>query len=130
VFTPAALEALRLLTWPGNVRELRNLLLRLRLEGSGPITPAAMERALAGVKTATIFPRNLLVGSSLGKLRRSLERDYIVCHFRRLDGDTASLCSFLGLSSRQLYRRCVRLGIRLRQERRSLGSRTAHGEKR
>ncbi len=43
-----------------------------------------------------------------------LERDYMLFHLERLGGDTRALCRFLGFSRQQLYRRCARLGIKLR----------------
>jgi len=44
-----------------------------------------------------------------------------VHHLRRLQGDTKALRRFLGLGERQLYRRCRRLGISLRVEKKKLG---------
>ena len=69
------------------------------------------------VEVVVLFPRNLLARESLGSLQDRLERDYIVYHFRRLEGSAAALCEFLKLSRRQLYRRCQRLWISLREER-------------
>jgi DNA-binding NtrC family response regulator len=45
----------------------------------------------------------------------------ILYHHRRLKGDTGACCRFLGIKPRQLYRRCERLGIRLREEKRRPG---------
>lgn len=99
------------------MRELKNCLSRLHLEGREKITLEEVERTFGDVKTTTLFPRNLLVSNALSDLKDQLEKDYIICHFRRLEGSTDALCEFLALSSRQLYRRCVRLGIHLREER-------------
>jgi transcriptional regulator with PAS, ATPase and Fis domain len=111
------LSRLRAHSWPGNVRELKHLLARLRLENPRAITLEALERALGGEAPRDLLPRNVLLGESLTDIRDRIEREYLVCHFRRLGGDTAALCRFLAISRRQLYRRCVRLRIRLRRER-------------
>ena len=71
--------------------------------------------------TTVLFPRNLLATEDLPSLKRRLERDYLIYHFRRLGGDTEALCRFLGLGRRQLYNRCERLGVRLRDERQRAG---------
>lgn len=115
---PGVLEKLAKLPWPGNVRELRNLLARARLECSEEITVDAIRRMLEEPETRTIFPRNLLAGEAFSTLKAQLERDYILFHFRRLDGDTRALLEFLNLSRQKLYRRCRALGIRLREEKR------------
>ncbi len=60
----------------------------------------------------------MLARAELAELKDRLERDYIIYHCRRLEGDTEALRKHLRLSRRQLYRRCARLGITLRAERR------------
>jgi DNA-binding NtrC family response regulator len=110
-----ALEKMRKFEWPGNVRELKNFLARARVECPGRITVASVDAARRDPKTSTFFPRNLLVDDPLPALQERLERDYILYHLRRLDGDTRALSRFLGLSRRQFYRRCARHGIRLRE---------------
>ena len=80
------LDRLRRRPWPGNVRELRNLVLRLRLECGEKITCESLERALeneAHADTRRIFPRNLLADGSLPALKKELEREYILYHYRR-----------------------------------------------
>ena len=72
---------------------------------------------VTGPRTSTVFPRSLLAEQGLPALKERLERDYIVHHFRRLAGDTDALACFLGLRRRQLYRRCERLKLRLRDVR-------------
>jgi DNA-binding NtrC family response regulator/serine/threonine protein kinase/tetratricopeptide (TPR) repeat protein len=111
------LERLAQLNWPGNVRELRNLLSRLAMESSGRIGMNALEKALGRHQTTTFFPRPLLLGRDLPALKTRLERDYLLQHLRRLQGDPGALCLFLGVRRRQLYRRLERFGISLRRER-------------
>ena len=112
------IEQLRRREWPGNVRELRNLLVRLRVESPEQIDMVALERVSSGGDTHRFFPGNLLEGQPLDALKERLERDYLVYHFERLDGDTQALLEFLGFGRRQLYRKCQRLGISLRALRR------------
>ena len=104
--------------WPGNVRQLRNLLLRLRIENPERIDVESLRRSPGERHTTSIFPPGLLDRETLPSLKDRLERDYIVYHFRRLEGSTTRLCEFLELGRRQLYRRCERLGVSLRAERR------------
>jgi DNA-binding NtrC family response regulator len=96
------------------VRELRNVLARLTVRNQRAITAQSLRDDESEPKTSTIFPRNLLARDSFVSLRDQLERDYLVHHLRRLGGNTAALCKFLGVGRRQLYRRCSRLGIALR----------------
>lgn len=119
---PDGLEYLLSLPWPGNVRELRNIILRLCVETTEQITRQDIRRVLEqdGVQTATVFPRNILAQSSLPELQVRLEKDFLRYHFRRLHGETKDVCEFLGIGRRQFYRRCERLGIRLREERNQL----------
>jgi DNA-binding NtrC family response regulator len=118
VLGKGVLERLRELPWPGNVRELHNALARLSLEGSRRISLEALEAWAAGGSAPDLFPRRLLEREGLPALKESLEREYVLHHLERLRGDTAALSRFLGISRLQLYRRCHRLGIRLRGKRR------------
>jgi DNA-binding NtrC family response regulator/tetratricopeptide (TPR) repeat protein len=115
---PDALDRLRELPWPGNVRQLENLIARLRLESPDRITLEALDRIIAGAGATGIFPPNVLAAEGLPLLKERLEREYILHHFHRLGRNTDSLARFLGLRRRQLYRRCERLRIRLKEERR------------
>jgi len=112
------LERLRAHDWPGNVRELKNLVARARLLAPERPSLEAMEAILRPSETESLVPGAVLSREPLPALKERLERDYILHHFRRLRGDAAALRGFLGLSAAQLYRRCGRLGIRLRRERR------------
>jgi two-component system NtrC family response regulator len=121
VLRPGAADRLRSLPWPGNVRELKNLMARLRIEHPEVISVDAVDHALSVEPgTASLVPGNVLAAEGLGSLKDRLEREYIAYHFERLGGDTPALCRLLGLSRRQLHRRCERLGIRLRELRRGI----------
>jgi two-component system nitrogen regulation response regulator NtrX len=114
-----ALEWLRRHPWPGNVRELRNVLARLQVESPERVGRQEVERVFQD-PDPSFFPGHLLRGDGLDELKDRLERDYIVHHFRQLLGSTQRLCRFLRLGRRQLFRRCERLGISLKEERRKL----------
>lgn len=107
-------ERLCSLEWTGNVRQLENVLARACIESPREITLEAISRAVSDPGTSTVVPRNLLAGEELRVLQERLERDYIVYHLRRLEGDSRALSRLLGISRRQFYRRCARLGIKLR----------------
>ena len=100
--------------WPGNVRELKNLLARVRIEHGKPLTAEVIASASASWSPNEWFSAGLLAREDLPGLKDRLEREYIVFHYRRLGRDSRALCRFLSLERRQLYRRCERLGIRLR----------------
>ncbi len=110
-------ECLSRWPWPGNVRELKNLLSRLIIQEPRRLRVETVEKLLEETDTTSLFPDHLLVRDSLQKLQKRLERDYLLYHIHRLNGDSAALCAFFHLSRRQLYRRCDRLGISLREER-------------
>ncbi len=107
--------------WPGNVRELKNLVARARLLTPERMSLDAVETILRPSERESLVPGTLLSREPLPALKERLERDYILHHFRRLQGEARALCEFLGLSTAQLYRRCGRLRIRLRGERKRLG---------
>ena len=120
----AGLRALFRREWPGNVREFRNVLLELRVRNPTYISAAAVEgRQDSEEETAdSTFPTALLASGELDALRDQLEHDWMVYHLQRLGGDTTALSRQLGISRQQLYRRCKRLGIRLRRGRGGLSS--------
>jgi two-component system nitrogen regulation response regulator NtrX len=113
VLERGVIERLIELPWPGNVRELRNLIARLRVESPERISIESLEKARGGREDPSVFPRSLLHGQPLSRLKDRLERDYVLYHLSRLGGDTTALSRFLGLSRQQFYRRSRRLGIRL-----------------
>ncbi|MBI4584054.1 MAG: sigma 54-interacting transcriptional regulator, partial [Planctomycetes bacterium] len=90
-----ALKRLSALPWPGNVREFKNFLLRLRIENPRHISAEAVSRALDGPRGEAHFPQNLLSTGNLDALKDRLEKEFILHHFRRLQGDTPALCRLL-----------------------------------
>jgi DNA-binding NtrC family response regulator/serine/threonine protein kinase/tetratricopeptide (TPR) repeat protein len=120
---PMAIRALESRRWGGNVRELRNALLRISVERSGVIGHEDIGRLDDRTRTSILFPHHLLRSERLPELQQRLEREYLLFHLRRVEGDLNALETFLGSSRRQLYRRCERLGISLRAFRRDLSAR-------
>jgi DNA-binding NtrC family response regulator len=108
------LERLASHAWPGNVRELQNVLARLRLEHPRSIPLRAVAAALASERPAGLFPPEILGRGTLAELTRQLERDYLLHQLERHAGDTRAVSRLLGVTRKHLYRRCQKLGIRLR----------------
>ena len=111
--------------WPGNARELRNFMLRLRYEYSKTVPISA---AKGGARpgdgwasregpAASSFPPELLGAKNLEELRQQLDREYILFHLDRLEGDTRALSALLGITRKQLYRRLSAAGVQLRARR-------------
>lgn len=65
-----------------------------------------------------MFPRGILSAGDLGDFNKTFEREYVVFHLDRLQGDTKAPSEFFGATRVQLYRRCHRLGVKLRERRR------------
>ena len=106
--------------WRGNARELCNLLDRFRLQTDGHWSLDALRAQAPAREVDATFPAHLLESGELARLKEELERDFIRHHLRRLEGDTQALAELLGISRVQLYRRCHRLGLQLREEKKGL----------
>ena len=122
VLGPGMLERLLEMVWPGNVRNFRNVVTRLCVENAQRITVESLDRVRAGEPAVlrTVVPDNVLAHESLSALKDRVEREYIVYHFRRLNGDTRTLSEFLRIGRQHLYKRCRQLGIRLWDERKRM----------
>ena len=116
----SALEALAARRWPGNVRELKNFLTRLALSCPGRFTARDVHGLDGDPTTRILFPKHLLHSEPLENLRNRLERDYLLYHFRRFNGDARALADWLGVTRRHLYRRCERLNLSLREAKQEL----------
>ncbi len=116
-FSDGALRRLGEHDWPGNVRELRNAILRLRVEHPSLIAEDAVTALHKTGAGRPAFPPHLLAAEDLDVLRARLDRDWLLHHLERLDGDTTALSRRLGISRQALYRRLRKLGIRLRKGR-------------
>jgi DNA-binding NtrC family response regulator len=101
-------------------RPRENLLSRLRLEHPREISLDAVRKLQPDPESSALFPRNVVSRDSLPALKDQLERDYILYHLQRLEGDTRKLSRLLGVSRKHFYRRCQQLGIRLREAKRDL----------
>jgi DNA-binding NtrC family response regulator len=115
-WTEPVLARLRQHGWPGNVRELRSLAQRLALLGSGEVTLAEVEPALAGqsprVASATEesgHPLNLDL--PLREARDSFERAYLLRQLQNAGGSVGRLAQITGMERTHLYRKLRDLGI-------------------
>jgi transcriptional regulator with PAS, ATPase and Fis domain len=111
-FTDGAIEALLSYHWPGNVRELENVVRRLVLTSTGPITREEVERLLGPPVGKSLFSPALLRASSLTDLQDHLEREYLHRLYADRGGDLKAMAKVLGIKLRALYDRFKRLGIR------------------
>jgi DNA-binding NtrC family response regulator/tetratricopeptide (TPR) repeat protein len=120
-FAPDALAELRRLPFEGNVRELKNLVARLRIEHPLAIDRDAVRKLASGKRSAPLIRRDVIEDAGLDALKERVEREYVLHHLERLEGDTQKLAALLGVGRKQLYRRCRQLGIRLREVRKGRG---------
>jgi DNA-binding NtrC family response regulator len=114
-FDEGALRTLAEHPWPGNVRELQNLVARLEVTGADrSITEADVRAALDEGAPGRLFPPALLRSRSLEELQADLEREYLADLHARHQGDLAAMADVLRISTRALYDRFRKLGLRPR----------------
>ncbi len=118
----AAVRRLEEYEWPGNVRELEMFILRLLVTNSPerPIEEDQVLELLPRSERAGLFSDELLAGRNLKDLKRELERSYLLRLFRETSGDIARMARALEIKKPALYVWLRRLGIDVRELRRSL----------
>jgi two-component system response regulator GlrR len=110
-FTATALQVLKAHDWPGNVRELLSVLRRLSIETATTPTTAEVQNALGETKSAQLFPGNLFESRDFEEVERLLERSYLE-HLLGKHGDLEAIAAALGTTTRSVYRRFERLGLK------------------
>jgi len=109
----AALVVLRAHRWPGNVRELAGILRRLAVEHAGEeVTEAAVETALGPRREPSLFPASIFAARDFDALRRELDEAHLRWLWERHDGDLDAIARELDTSTRGVYRRFERLGLK------------------
>jgi DNA-binding NtrC family response regulator/tetratricopeptide (TPR) repeat protein len=114
-FPASTLEALAAHDWPGNVRELLTVLRRLSLEVSGTPSSAEVREALGQLgqlEPRGIFSRAIFEAHRYGDLLRSLETSYLEHLLHKHGGDLERIATELGTTTRSIYRRFERLGLK------------------
>ena len=117
---PSARRALEEHAWPGNVRELLSVLRRLAVEyGDRPIRGQDVERTLDPVpapspvpgETATISPA-LFEDQDYDALKRQFDEAWLRHLHARHGGDIEAIARELSTSTRGVYRRFEKLGLK------------------
>jgi DNA-binding NtrC family response regulator/tetratricopeptide (TPR) repeat protein len=109
----AALEALARHSWPGNVRELMTVLRRLAIEhGASAVTRGDVEQALGPSPRAEFFGPALFASRPFPEIQRLLEESYLRYLLEKHRGNLEDVARELGTSTRSVYRRFERLGLK------------------
>ena len=108
----ASLEVLSAHDWPGNLRELASVLRRLSLESSGVPGPKEVRAALGGAEARKLISADVFRSHSYAEAERALEEAYLLYLLDKHRGDLAAIAGALGTSTRSVYRRFERLGLK------------------
>ncbi|MHB8453290.1 MAG: sigma-54-dependent transcriptional regulator [Acidiferrobacterales bacterium] len=114
-FSTAALNSLRNHTWPGNVGELRMLVRRLLVLKKGrEVTQGDIRQALRRQKRVapSALPESFF-DMPLREARDRFERDYLLHHLERAEGNIGDLALAVKMERTHLYRKLKGLGIEL-----------------
>ena len=95
---PEVYEALRDYRWPGNVRELRNVIERMAILSSDPITAESIPLEIR-------LPRDTAVPSSLEETRAQAERDLIRQALEASGWNVSAAARALGIERTRLHKR-------------------------
>ena len=103
-------------SWPGNVRELVMLLRRLAIEcGADEITWDDIERALGHATKEELFPAHVFKRHGFDELQLRLEESHLRYLYQKHTGDLAAIAKELGKTTRSVYRRFEKLGLKPKQ---------------
>ncbi len=99
-----ATAALRAYRWPGNIRELRNVVERMAILASDPITCAALPLEIR-------LPGDAAAASTLEEARAQAERELIRDALDRAAWNVAAAARALGIERTHLHKRMRALGV-------------------
>ncbi|MBI4600336.1 MAG: sigma 54-interacting transcriptional regulator [Planctomycetes bacterium] len=111
-FPAAALEVLKAHDWPGNVRELISVLRRLAIESQGPPGAEAVRAAIGESAPRGPFSSDLFESRTFDEVSQALEAAYLGHLLEKHGGDLDAIAAALGKTTRSVYRRFERLGLR------------------
>ena len=114
-----ALSKLESHDWPGNVRELETTIVRALFTASGVVTRDHIDAALPPERRRSLFPPDLLAGRPLEELKQELERAYLLHVFADTRGDISEMAKRLGVKRSNIYGWLSRVGLDIRELRRS-----------
>ncbi len=117
-FTPEALGVLAGWNWPGNIRELANLVERLAIVGSEPVSDEDVRAVLPDDRRSKVEGRrsktgdpDLRLSAPLTESLDAYERELIATALARSSGNVAEAARLLQTDRANLYRRMRRLGL-------------------
>jgi DNA-binding NtrC family response regulator len=121
-FSEAAIDALKGYAWPGNIRELRNVVERLLLLAGSVVDVEAVELALPGVHAGPLPKLNgadfddhgKVDGGALAQRVLEFERVQVRAELKRHGRNISQTARALGLERSHLYKKCLQLGIDLK----------------
>jgi transcriptional regulator with PAS, ATPase and Fis domain len=117
-FSLRALNVLSEHDWPGNVRELISVLRRLSLNGGASPGASEVRGALGQRASRGLFPPDVFNSRPYADLQRDLEEGYLVHLYQKHDGSLAAIAAAMKTTTRSIYRRFERLGLKPRSLRR------------
>jgi DNA-binding NtrC family response regulator len=113
---PAALKALERHRWPGNVRELIGTLRRLAVEFGAAEVGAREVEAVIGVRpdagSIPIIPPEVFHQHSYAELLRRLDESHLRHLLGKHGGNIEKIARELKTTTRSVYRRFQRLGLK------------------
>ncbi len=113
-FTQTAMSLFRQHDWPGNIRELVGVLNRLSLETQGELTTDDVRAVLGSRSERSQFPACLYESKGYDELLQLLEKGYLEHLLVKHSGNLEAIASALGTTTRSIYRRFERLGLKPR----------------
>jgi DNA-binding NtrC family response regulator len=116
-FTADALRGLQEYAWPGNIRELRNVVERLLLLAGGEVGAEDVRLALPASQKAgaTASDAEGDVSGPLAQRVLAFERTQVLAELERHGRQITQTAKALGLERSHLYKKCLQLGIDLKE---------------
>jgi len=116
----AALQALVAYDWPGNVKELKNIVERLVI--SVPISQISCKDIPPSIRAAVLLEgeagriQAFELWDSFEEAEQVWERDYLLYHLKKSDGDIRTTAKALNMDARRLSRKVDKLHLDFSQE--------------
>jgi DNA-binding NtrC family response regulator len=120
-FTASSIKTLCQYSWPGNVRELKNLIQRLLILNRGEeVTAEEVRQAIGKQITDDVSSGELPdYNQTLREARDEFEKNYLLHHLNRVEGNVSELAQIVGMERTHLYRKLKALDINPKNSRKS-----------